>query len=91
MKKMSYSHEYDDDLHAPSPRILRLLSRTFSLWQDTWYYDRSQIDFPHLIDFMRLKPAVLDELKAETGLDIKQWVDYNKIPKVDTSILIKHW
>ena len=50
--------------------------RTFSLWQDTWYYDRSQVDFPHLTYFMKEKDSVLDELKAETGLDVRQWTDY---------------
>lgn len=30
------------DLMPPSPRVMRLLSKTFNLWQDTWYNDRKQ-------------------------------------------------
>ena len=43
MKKMSYAHEYDEHLDPPSPRVLRLLSKTFSIWQDTWYFNRHQV------------------------------------------------
>jgi len=38
---------------------MRLLSKTFSLWQDTWYFDRSQREFPHLTFFLENHKDVL--------------------------------
>lgn len=43
LKKMSYAQEVMPHLNPPSARTLRILSRTFTLWQDTWYYDRRQV------------------------------------------------
>lgn len=43
LRRMSESYEYDVELNPPSPRIMRIISRTFSLWQDTWYYNRQQV------------------------------------------------
>lgn len=67
MKKMTEAQDDEDlkkQLIPPSPRILRLLSKTFALWQDTWYYDRKQREFGHLKDFIQLYPNVISNLKA---------------------------
>ena len=48
---MCKAHELPErksQINPPSPRILRLVSKTFSLWQDTWYYDRRQKELGHL-------------------------------------------
>lgn len=47
MQKMGTADDDDDPTVAktlipPTPRTLRILSKTFALWQDTWYYDRRQ-------------------------------------------------
>ena len=39
-------------LEPPTPRTLRILSKTFALWQDTWYYDRRQMEVGHLQNFL---------------------------------------
>lgn len=44
LKKMSYAKEFLPQLNPPSARTIRLLSKTFTLWQDTWYYNRKQVD-----------------------------------------------
>ena len=64
----------------PTPRTLRLLAKTFALWQDTWYYDRRQQEFGHLMDYMKMpkiQPGLekIDGLKTYTAVD-----DYEKIP-----------
>ena len=43
-----------EGLDAPSPRVLRLISKTFALWHDTWYYDRRQRPLPALWDVLDL-------------------------------------
>jgi hypothetical protein len=43
LRRMSEAYEYDVQLNPPSPRIMRIMSRTFNLWQDTWYYNRQQV------------------------------------------------
>jgi hypothetical protein len=51
MNRMSFGNEKKEDfpdLCPPSPRTLRVISRTFALWQDTWYHDRKQIEMKHL-------------------------------------------
>lgn len=40
------------DLMPPSPRILRLMSKTFNLWQDTWYFDRKQQEMKNLKQYI---------------------------------------
>lgn len=56
-------------LNPPSPRILRLICRTFALWQDTWYYDRRQIELDHLTVFLDRNPDAITKLSQETGYD----------------------
>ncbi|ASO20342.1 Dyp-type peroxidase family [Actinoalloteichus hoggarensis] len=36
----------------PSKRVLRLLSKTFSRWQDNWYFDRVQPEPGHLAELL---------------------------------------
>ena len=40
------------DLMPPSPRIMRLISKTFNLWQDTWYFDRKQQEMKNLKNYI---------------------------------------
>ena len=49
MLKMSCNQHNVD---PPSPRILRIVSKTFALWHDTWYYDRKQRPLPALWDVL---------------------------------------
>lgn len=45
MQRMSTVDDDDPEasiLRPPTARTLRLLAKTFALWQDTWYYDRKQ-------------------------------------------------
>ena len=40
------------DLMPPSARIMRLISKTFNLWQDTWYFDRKQQEMKNLSKYI---------------------------------------
>ena len=35
------------------PRVMRLLSKTFNLWQDTWYFDRKQQEMKNLKEYIK--------------------------------------
>ena len=63
MQKMALAEggENEEVLEPPSPRILRILSKTFALWQDTWYYDRRQMEMGHLETFL-LDKKIRDEV-----------------------------
>jgi hypothetical protein len=63
---MSEAHEYSGELNPPSPRIMRILSRTFALWVDTWYFDRKQVDIPNLKHFLIKKPEIVANLNKNT-------------------------
>jgi hypothetical protein len=39
-------------LIAPSPRVLRIMTKTFALWQDTWYYNRRQQEFGSVLTYL---------------------------------------
>lgn len=39
----------------PSRRVLGLLATTFSLWQDNWYFERSQQELHHLEHYLSLR------------------------------------
>lgn len=68
MAKMSDALNMDSSiLHPPSPRVLRILSKTFALWQDTWYFDRKQIEIPHLQYFISNNAKDLEALSQITG------------------------
>lgn len=41
------------DLMPPSPRIMRLLSKTFNLWQDTWYFNRKQPEMNNIYEELK--------------------------------------
>jgi Dyp-type peroxidase family len=49
-------------VRPPSRRVLRLLDGTFSLWQDNWYFDRTQQELEHLSVYLR---HYLGERQAE--------------------------
>ena len=49
----SKSTDAPADLMPPSPRVMRLLSKTFNLWQDTWYFDRKQQEMKNLKEYIK--------------------------------------
>ena len=55
MQKMATVDDDDPErniLLPPTARTLRLLAKTFALWQDTWYYDRKQQELGHLQTYL---------------------------------------
>lgn len=50
MQQMSTADEPEEinTLLPPTQRTLRLLTKTFALWQDTWYHDRRQQELKDL-------------------------------------------
>lgn len=53
----------------PSNRVLRLLSNTFSRWQDNWYFDRSQQELGHLCAYVARKYGA-DKAREVMGLSV---------------------
>ena len=62
MERMSFSQEYTEEIDPPSPRILRIMSRTFSLWQDTWYFNRKQREIEDLQYFLMHKSHAITQI-----------------------------
>lgn len=86
MTRMSYANPEIPDLNPPSPRILRIVSRTFTLWQDTWYYNRRQAEMKHLQDYISENPAFLDTLQSATGYNLADLRDHERYPKISRAI-----
>lgn len=86
MTRMSYANPEIKDLNPPSPRILRIISRTFTLWQDTWYYNRRQAEMKHLQDYISSDPAFLDTLQTATGFNLTDLRDHNLYPTTSRAI-----
>ena len=63
MQRMSTVDDDDPEasiLRPPTARTLRLLAKTFALWQDTWYYDRRQQELKHLKHYLAQAPIKED-------------------------------
>jgi hypothetical protein len=83
LMKMSYAKQTHPELNPPSARTIRLLSKTFGLWQDTWYYNRKQVEaepFLHFLNHPQYQTA-FQEIEKVSGyqfLNLKsgeKWTD----------------
>lgn len=86
MTRMSKAALEMPELNPPSPRILRVISRTFTLWQDTWYYDRKQAEMKNLQDYVSENPAFLTTLQTATGFDLSGLRDPEIYPTTSKAI-----
>ena len=77
MQKMGTADEDDDpttfkNLIPPTPRTLRILTKTFALWQDTWYYDRKQQELKHLTHYLQ-KNHIAESVAKIAKIDVNNY------------------